>query len=62
VGVLEAVLRDSVATALIDKAGASLNAVRGTARAGDTGVCNWADVDPAMGGDVVSSILARLPR
>jgi diguanylate cyclase (GGDEF)-like protein len=62
VGVLEAGLLDSVATALIDKAGASLNAVRGTARAGDTGVCNWADVDPAMGGDVVSSILARLPR
>jgi len=63
VGVLDTRLLDGVATALIDRAGASLDSVRGTARAGETGVCKWSDVDPALdGGGSVSAILARLPR
>ncbi|HET6764235.1 MAG TPA: sensor domain-containing diguanylate cyclase [Longimicrobiaceae bacterium] len=63
VGMLETGLLDGVASALIEKAGASLDSVRGTARAGETGVCKWSDVDPALGGDgFVSAILARMPR
>jgi diguanylate cyclase (GGDEF)-like protein len=63
VGILEPRLLDHLAATVLDAAGQSLAEVRGTARAGDTRVCTWADADPALSGDrFVNAVLQRLPR
>jgi diguanylate cyclase (GGDEF)-like protein len=61
-GVLDPRLLDGVAAMLVENAGASLDAVRGTARSGETRQCSWADADPAKAGEgFVKAVLARLP-
>jgi diguanylate cyclase (GGDEF)-like protein len=62
IGVVDTVWLDRLATGLLERAGASLDEVRGSGAVGEIRLCSWAEMEPPLTGDrFVAAALSRLP-